>query len=144
MIYHFENPIIWHVVFHAEPRWWAKKYHHVSLAGRAEGTWVNLDLHRKGVSISTIYKYDEVNDYLSFLLTHYTVVRFGPVDELKGAFLRPMTCVQFVKHALGVRSSALRPDGLLTTLLRDYDGVLLNETQDAQGDARPDCTPATG
>lgn len=140
MIYPFDQPVIWHVVFHPAPRWWARRFSHVSLAGAADGTWIHLDLHRQGVSVATVYRYDEVNDYLSFLLAHYTVVRFGAVEQMRSSFFRPMTCVSFVKHTLGIHSSALRPDALFKILLRDYDGVLLDEAQDPAGNTGTSAT----
>lgn len=128
--YHFDQSLIWHVVFHPAPAWWARKYRHVSLAGYCDDTWLNIDLQRRGVSVASIYRYDEVNDYLSFLLTHYTVVKFGPTRGVSKSFLAPMTCVSFAKHVLGVRCSALRPDGLLTSLVSNFDAEVLNETED--------------
>lgn len=143
MIYPFDPSVIWHAVFHREPKWWARQYSHVSLAGFSNDTWVHLDLHRKSVSVMPIYEYDRVQDYLSLLLTHHTVVRFGSAIEGRGRFLRPMTCVAFVKHVLGVRSSALLPDALLRDLVRDYGAEVLNEAQDTRGNDRAEAAAAS-
>jgi hypothetical protein len=130
-IYPFDQSPIWHVVFHPGPARWARKYRHVSLAGYADDTWLHLDLHRGGVSMATIYRYDEVQDYLSYLLAHYSVLKFGPSRGETASFMRPMTCVSFTKHVLGVKSCALRPDGLFTTLVRNYSAEVLNEAENS-------------
>jgi hypothetical protein len=124
--YHFDQSLIWHVVFHPGPCFWGK-YQHVSLAGYADETWLHLDVQRGGVSVATIHRFDEVTDFLSFLLAHYTVLKFGPQRGVSRQFFQPMTCVSFVKHVLGIRSSALRPDGLLLSLERDFGAVRVNE-----------------
>jgi len=128
MKYHFDQSMIWHVVFHPGPCLWGK-YRHVSLAGYSNETWVHLDLSIYGAHIAAIYAHDEVNDYLTFLLAHYTVLRFGSANGAKSHFLRPMTCVSFVKHVLGLRSGALRPDGLLRFLISNCDVEILNEAE---------------
>lgn len=128
----FEQPVIWHVVFHPERKWWDRRFSHVSLAGLAEGnTWIHLDLHSRGLSLGSIFRHDEVQDYLSYLLAYHVVYRFGVVEVQRPVFGRPMTCVSFVKHALGIKSRALRPSGLLKSLIRENSGVLLNETAKA-------------
>lgn len=128
MIYHFDQVPIWHVVFHRGESLWSREFRHVSLAGFTNESWINLDLHRRQVSTAVIYAHDDVQDYLSYLLAHYTIVRFGPAQPRSYGFLRPLTCVSFVKHVLGVRSSALRPDGLFRSLVQDYEAEVLNGT----------------
>ena len=96
MTYPFDQSLIWHVIFHPERRWWSGKHSHVSLAGFANDTWLHIDLQRAGLSVASIYHFDEVENFLTFLLSHYTVVRFGPSIDEKRHFLRPMTCVAFV------------------------------------------------
>ncbi len=133
--YPFEQPVIWHACFHPEKRWWGGVYSHVSLAGKAEDTWIHLDFHNLGVSVTTIYRYDEVQDYLTFLLASYAVVRVGVAQPTGRQFLRPMTCVGFVKHLLGLQCGAVRPDSLFRHLLRDKGGVWLNEKLETTGNA---------
>lgn len=146
MSYPFDQSLIWHVIFHRERKWWALgEYSHVSLAGFSNDTWLHLDLHKDGMSVASIYHYEEVQDFLSFLLTYTTVVRFGPTVAQKRHFFRPMTCVSFVKHTLGVRSSALLPGGLLRDLVRDYSAEVLNENPKApRGNDRAEATAASG
>ena len=135
MIYTFDQSLIWHVIFHPG-RMWGGRFRHVSLAGYADTTWLNLDLHRGGVSASMIYRHDEVQDYLTFLNAYYTIVRFGPArPRPMGTFGRPLTCVSFAKHVLGFRSGALRPDGLLRDLTRDTDAKVINEAVHPQRDS---------
>lgn len=145
MSYPFDQSLIWHVIFHREKRWWGGRFSHVSLAGFSNETWLHLDLQRAGLSVATIYAYDEVRDFLSFLLAHTTVVRFGPGIAPGRHFFRPMTCVSFVKHVLGVRSSALRPDALFRDLVSRYGAEVLNETAEtARGDAGAEAATAQG
>lgn len=143
MVYHFDQSLIWHVIFHPG-RLWGGKYRHVSLAGYADTTWINLDLHRGGVAMSLIYRHDEVHDYLTFLNAHYTIIKFGPARSSRmGQFGRPLTCVGFAKHLLGFKSGALRPDGLLRDLTRDRDAELINEAQDPIRNSGAESSPAT-
>lgn len=135
MIYPFDQSLIWHVIFHPGPALWSKKYRHVSLAGFSNDTWLHIDVNRQGFSVAAIYHHDEVKDFLTYLLAHYTVLRFGPSIADKAHFFKPMTCVSFVKHTLGVRSCALRPDGLFSDLVRNYDVKVLNEAENPQGNA---------
>lgn len=134
--YHFDQAPIWHVIFHPGRSPWARKYRHVSLAGYADETWLHLDLQRGGVNVAAIYRYQEVQDYLSYLLTHYSVLKFGPSLPETRSFMRPMTCVSFTKHVLGVKSGALRPDRLFTTLVESYGAEILNEAEDPRRDSR--------
>lgn len=123
--YPFDTTVIWHVVFHPGSLLWSRNFRHVSLAGYSNETWLHLDLNRTGVSVSPIYHYQEVNDYLSYLAAYYTLVKWGPA-EVAPHFLAPMNCVSFVKHALGVRSGALLPDGLFQILTRKYKCEVIN------------------
>ncbi|MFY0633675.1 MAG: hypothetical protein JXQ91_07680 [Vannielia sp.] len=124
------RPVIWHVVFHPGPCIYGR-FMHVGLAGYWDDTWLHLDLHRLGVHVNMIHRHDEVQDYLATLLGNYTVVRFGPARDRPGGFFRPLTCVSFVKQTLGIRCGALRPDGLLRDLLRDFNAEMLNASEDA-------------
>lgn len=126
------NPgMIWHVIFHPGPSWWSREFRHVSLAGYSNDTWLHLDLGNHGVTAAPIFAFEEVQDYLTLLLAHYTVLRFGPPLSERRHLLRPMTCVTFVKHVLGIRSGALRPDGLFRDLVQNYDAQVLNESRKA-------------
>lgn len=128
--YHFDQTIIWHVIFHPGKSLWSRRFSHVSLAGFSNETWLHLDVQLGGVNVASIFHHDEVKDYLTFLLAHYTVVRFGSANALPArTFFAPLTCVSFVKHTLRFRSCALRPDPLFKHLLREDNVKVLNETQ---------------
>ena len=133
--YPFDQSLIWFVIFHHGERFWSRKYCHVSLAGYANETWLHLDLQRGGVNCAPIFHHEEVEDYLSFLLAHYTVLKFGPAQVRPArTFLTPMTCVSFVKHVLRIRSCALRPDGLFRDLLRIEGVEVWNENPETTRD----------
>ena len=139
--YYFDQSLIWHVVFHPGRCLWSRRWRHVSLAGFANDTWLHLDLNRGGVSVAAIYHYDEVTDYLSFLLHHYTVVKFGPSLGRSRSFLRPMSCVAFTQHVLGLPRGALLPDGLFATLTSDYGAEVVKG--EGQNSRRNDGAAAT-
>ena len=135
--YTFDQSLIWHVIFHPGRRLWSRTYQHVSLAGFSNDTWLHLDLQRSGVHVASIYHHEEVEDYLTFLLAHYGVLRFGPSRPGPSRqFFRPLTCVSFVKHVLGVQSSALRPDALFRDLCRMKGIEVLNEGESPCGNPR--------
>lgn len=121
--------MIWFVVFHPKMRWqwWGTRFGHVSLAGYTGGTWIHIDVARKQTEVTAIYKHDEVEDFLAFLASERVVLKFGPARAHGKHFFRPMTCVNFVKHTLGVSCGALRPDSLFHTLIREYDAEQMNE-----------------
>jgi len=128
--YHFDQSLIWHVVFHPGRALWDQNWRHVSLAGYSVDslTWLHVDVQRAGVNVAMIYRHDEVEDYLTYLLSNFRVVRFGPSQVGSRSFFTPMTCVSFAKHVLGVRSSALRPTPFMRDLLDKYDAKVINGT----------------
>ncbi len=139
-------PVIWHVAFSPKKRWhfWARKYGHVSIFAFTNETWVHLDLSRKNFDMRTFYAHDQVNDYLSFMLHYYTVLKFGEAKPVSNSFFAPMTCVSFVKHALGIKSRALRPDALYRILIDKYDAEIMNDTQGAEGNCGTKTSPDEG
>ncbi len=134
----FNTPIVWHVCFHRGRALWGRRWTHVSLAGCAEDTWVFLDWNRSGLSVGTVYRFDDVQDFWAFINDQMDVVRFGTARPGGYGYMRPLTCVGFVKHALGVRSGALRPEALFKTLVTKYHGVHINESPQAAEDAGTD------
>lgn len=125
----------WFVIFHPKEKkhWWARRFSHVSLAGFSNETWTQLDLGRSGVDVRTFYAHDDVQDYLSYLTAHHVVIFYGEGSHGNGGeFWRPLTCVGFVKHTLGMRARALSPDRLFETLIRVNKPVINNETQNAR------------
>lgn len=127
--YPFSKPIIWYVCFHEGRSLWGRRFRHVSLAGYAEDTWLHFDLHRTGVSVAAIYRYEEASLFREYLLANFAVVKVGFTETPGFNFARPMTCVGFVKHVIGLRSSALRPDSLFRCLLRNKHGVWVNDPE---------------
>lgn len=136
----------WFVVFHPKEKkhWWAGRFSHVSLAGFSNETWTHLDLKRGGVDVRVFYAYDDVQDYLSFLSAYHVVLKFGLPIATGKEWLRPMTCVGFVKHVLGVRSRALLPDQLFEILIRDNKAELINDPEGTRRDSRPESPKTAG
>ena len=130
--YPFSQPVIWYALFHPEKSWWDRKYSHVSLAGYAPDTWIHLDLHRTGVTVAAIYEFDEKQEFLDYITSHYHVVKMGATETPGYSFGFPITCVSVVKHVLGVRSSALRPSGLFKSLVRNHGGEWINAPEGNQ------------
>lgn len=115
--------------------WWARKYGHVSIVHYQDEAWIHQDLQQQGLCFQMVHKHDEVQAFLSHLFDNAFIVRV-PVS-VNPCFLAPMTCVSFVKHALGIRSRALLPDGLLRDLLRNPDAEHVNvEAQGSTAAAR--------
>lgn len=130
--------MIWFVIFHPKEKrhWWARRFAHVSLAGYENNTWTQLDLGRAGVDVRTFYAHDEVQDYLSYLTAHHTVLRYDGLPARGRGFGWPMTCVGFVKHVLGLSGRALLPDHLFAMLVKDSNSVMINDPQKTGRDRR--------
>lgn len=137
---------VWYVVFHPKQKghWWGRRFSHVSLAGWTNETWIHLDVGRFGAEVASFYAHDEVNDFLSFNLAHRVMVRVGIREVTGGFFGRPMTCVSFVKHVLGVRSRALLPDQLFRTLTEDQGFEVVNVRVEAEGNRGTEAGEAPG
>lgn len=112
-------------------QWWARRYGHVTMFFFGQQTWVHIDVEHRGMSVHVHFTKDEVDDFLSRVFTYALVVRY-PV-RLRSHFFRPLTCVSFVKHAFGIRSCALSPDGLLRTLRASGEAEILNEDPEDRG-----------
>lgn len=122
-------------------QWWARRYSHVTMFFYGGDTWVHIDVERRGVQVEVIYTHDATQEFLSRVLTHALVVKLP--QRLCSHFLRPMTCVSFIKHAFGIRSRALFPDGLLASLRAMESVEILNEDPQDQRIAGPEAlTPA--
>lgn len=127
MTYVFDPSLIWYVCFHEGRAPWAKRFRHVSLMGHANDTWVYIDMQRRGVSVQLIYHHDDVQWFWNTVGKELTVVKFGPARAERAHFMRPMTCVSFAKHVLGIRSSALLPDGLFRSLTTKHECEVMND-----------------
>lgn len=140
-----DNRIVWYVCFHHGKCLWGRRFRHVSLVGFHDGTWIDIDLHRRGASIATFFRHDEVEEYRRTVLSTTTLVYFGPPQNpTMRSFLRPLTCVAFVKHTLGIKCGALRPDTLFRNLKRDFDVEVFNEPATHSGIARNGSTATSG
>lgn len=125
--------MIWYVVFHPKrpEHWWARRFGHVSLMGYERETWVHVDLGRHGVQTEIFHTYDDVTEFLSYMLHYHTVVRAPVCSAPRFHFARPLTCVAMVKHTIGLPSRALLPDGLFRTLTRDFNAEIANENPES-------------
>lgn len=126
------KPVIWHVIFHPSKKWWARRFSHVSVAGWSNETWVHLDLSSDAFVAEVLYAYDEVNDFLGKMLLNTTIVKVRG-EPRKSSYMRPMTCVNFVKHVIGLPSRALLPDALFHDLVRNHSGEIMNEDPEVRG-----------
>ena len=122
-----DHAFLWHVLFHRPPkrRWYAREFSHVSIAFRQNETWVHLDLHASGFRPGVYFTFDEVQDFLAHACATTTIVRLQHVP-IRSHFLRPMSCVSFVKHVMGLRSRALLPDTLFRDLVENHGGEVIN------------------
>lgn len=132
----YDQVIDWHVFFDPGKSLWSRNYHHVSLAGYSNETWLYLDLRRGSFASAVIYKHDDVIDFLSYHRAYQTIVRFGPSRGQSRSYGTPMTCVGFAKHVLGIRCSALLPDTFFKKLVSDFDAEVLNAPESTIRNAR--------
>ena len=114
-------------------QWWARRYGHISTFWHEKDTWVHLNAEHLGFEAGVFHEHDEVEDFLTYMFAHTLVVRHEVL--LRSHFFWPMTCVSITKHAFGIESRALFPDGLLRTLRKSRHAEILNESQEGQGDA---------
>ena len=114
-------------------QWWARRYGHISTFWHEKDTWVHLNAEHLGFEAGVFHEHDEVEDFLTYMFAHTLVVRHEVL--LRSHFFWPMTCVSITKHAFGIESRALFPDGLLRTLRKSRHAEILNEIQEGQGNA---------
>lgn len=141
-----KNPVIWHVAFSPPKKgqWWGRRFGHVSVFGWTNENWIHLDLNNHEFDLRSFYAHDECEDYLSFMLTHYTVLKLGVTQSRSFNFFQPMTCVSFVKHVLGVNSCALLPDTLFRILIKKHGAEIVNEGPKHQRNERAAANPIEG
>jgi len=121
------EPTLWWVCFSTHAMtWWANlipgKYKHVRVAGYHPGAdavvFYDVGLTRTVLSVGIG---DDGFNALGGWLVDHDVVTFRPIrepDQTRWFFRLGFWCVPAIKHLLGVRSGALRPDTLMRDLLR--------------------------
>jgi hypothetical protein len=121
------EPTIWWVMFAKQTdTWWTNlipgTYKHVRAAGYHPGSdsivFVDVGMQRTMISVGTGHgAWDALADWMSDM----EVVTYRPQHDRRTVI--PMRfgywCVPAIKHLLGIRSGALRPDALLRDLLRN-------------------------
>lgn len=123
----FEVLDTWAIVFSkdsAHPLWkriCPGEYKHVSLlrySARAD-TWLYIDLTFSGVNVLVGPGDTEVIEAINSVIGDADILTF-PVEYTAPVHLRGVfTCVQFVKHALGIRAPfVLSPDQLYDYLMK--------------------------
>lgn len=128
-------PVAYIAFWPKEPgQWWARNYGHISTFWNEKDTWIHLNAEGRGFEVGVFHAHDEVEDFLTYMFAHTLVVRHEVL--LRSHFFQPMTCVSVTKHAFGIKSRALFPDGLLRTLRKSPHAEILNEGQESQRDAR--------
>lgn len=113
-------------------RFWKGRYGHISILFHDDETWVAVSVEHDGVRFKAMHRAEEVDEYLTLCCAYATVVRIFTEENPRPAFFRPMTCVSFVRHAFGIRSRALFPDGLLRDCLRTGIAEVVND-EDPEG-----------
>lgn len=118
------------LAFWPSTKWWARKFSHVSVLKFENETWTLVDVDRHAVTIRSLYKRSDVDQMWSELSG--TVIVHVPEGDGR-AFFSPLSCVSFAKHAAGIRSRALLPDGLFRDLCRNNAEIVHDGRRQASG-----------
>jgi len=120
------EPEEWTIVFHREAssRWFSfiafGKFKHVSAFAYLAGLngWVIHDWHAGGLQVAVLPHSTETCRIISTLFGGGEWIKVRRQAGTSWSGFRLGTCVGAVKHLLGLRSNALRPDGLYRYLVR--------------------------
>lgn len=138
------EPDTWNVCFHrtAASRLWGwlacGKYKHVSAFAFIPGSrhWLLYDVHFEGTRLAILPDTPAAFQVIEAIISDCDVIRITRQTG-RAHFVRlGFWCVPAVKHLLGLRSSALRPDALFRHLLRD-GGEIIGQAGSAANPARP-------
>lgn len=116
-----------------DKHWWAKTYSHVTPFQFSDGIWSVTDLQNGDFVTQHFWRQVDIEDMISFMLHHYTVLKVGDKGQANHYF-RPMTCVAFTKQLIGSSSRAFLPDQLFRNLVEN-GAEILNETEGTRGDS---------
>lgn len=120
------EPDTWFVVFHptAAAAWMNRlpigRFKHVSAFAYVHGikAWLICDVQLHAFRLIALRDNQDALDALATITAGCTVLHLKRKDGAKPFFRIGFWCVPALKHLLGLRSSALRPDGLYRDCLR--------------------------
>lgn len=139
------EPTLWNVVFHpTTATWWLDllpigRFKHVSAFAYVHGLrgWVLYDVQLGGTKIVVLPDLPASLDLIAKLTEGCDIIamrrRAGGATGLRLGFW----CVPAIKHLIGLRSGALRPDRLRRDCLR-HGGQIINETAESRSADGPD------
>lgn len=132
----FDTPSSWLVCFHRGARtgwvrWIPGRFKHVSVIGycSASRTWVGIDPAIDRMRIWVWRDKAKMDREMGEWMADARVVLM-PAAGGDVSFRPGMWCVPVVAHLLGIRSGALRPDGLLRDCLRHGGRIVGEEAPD--------------
>lgn len=131
-----------YLVFHHGKSLWSRRFKHVSVLLYEDGVWSHIDFGRRGADFVATWRENEIHEILSIAMHYHTLVHV-PVGSATH-FFRPMTCVSFAKHMLGIPSRALRPDALFRDVLRIPGAETINASGHDQREQRTETSAQTG
>ena len=132
----------WFVAFHSwAPTWWVRlipgRFKHVCVFGYsgAARTWIFLDTSLAAMRVILLPDGKVAQDMLAHWSADASVLKIRSRDGLPSRLRIGLWCVPAVKLLLGLRSGALRPDGLWRDCLKAGATVVfadgISETQDS-------------
>lgn len=133
------EPDRWTVVFHVKrASWWVEllafgRFKHVSAFAYVPlmRAWLVYDVQQAGTSLTVIPDCDSAITLLDKLYGDCVMLSVRRQEPCGNAFRLGFWCVPAIKHLLGVRCGALRPDALYRHLRRNGAELIDN------GDAGP-------
>jgi hypothetical protein len=142
------EPTEWYVIFHRKVavRWlsWLAcgEFKHVSAMAYCPGfkAWLVYDTQLRGTRIFLVAHGRDGETIKPFFMAHTrdcAVVKIARSDVSMGLSSRlGLYCVPAIKHLLGVRCAAVRPDAFYRHILRN-GGTLIDERRHADASDRP-------
>lgn len=126
------EPETWSVVFHRRPANWffnliaMGHFKHVTAVAwvPAARVWIVYDVGFRRTRIIVLPDNDEAKAEIGHHLVGNAVVTLKRRDDALPIMRLGLFCTTAVKHLIGLRSSALRPDGLFHDCLRNGGTVV--------------------
>jgi hypothetical protein len=135
----------WSIVFHrqAENRLFAMlamgHFKHVSAFAWLPGprVWIHYDLGFRRTRVVVLPDTAESKAYLAALITGNAIVTMKVRGDARPVMRLGLFCTSAVKHLIGLRSSALRPDALFASCLRHGGKLSDDASQNHPAAGRP-------
>lgn len=120
------EPARWTIIFHREAESWIfaalamGKFKHVSAFAWLPDTrvWLHYDLGFRRTRITALPDTPASKAHLAQLITGNAIITMPVRTDARPIFRLGLFCTSAVKHLIGLRCGALRPDALFASCLR--------------------------